>query len=1395
MENRFQLPVFPEAVLPATSYSWTNDTPSIGLGGNGTGDIPSFTATNTTNAPITATIEVIPTANECEGISQTFTITVNPTPDIIAPENMEACNGEIVSAVSFTGNVSGTTYSWSNDHPEIGLAATGTGNLSSFTASNTTDSPIIATITITPAANNCEGTKQSFTITVNPTPTVDAGEDQTICSNGDAGISATLGGGITAGTWSSSGTGSFDNAASTSAIYTPSANDTFSGTVTLSFTSEDPEGPCGSTSDSMILTINKEVLITTEPLNAAVCTANSTEINIEASGDNLTYQWYKGTEPGTAIAGGTAATLKINNATAADAGIYYVVVSGENSCTPVKSEEVSLNVDENIIVNTQPTSQDLCEDGTLNLSVAATATGGDVQYQWRKDGSPLSDSGNISGTNTGNLSITNLTASDAGDYDVLIDGPDGYTCDLGYSQTASITVNAAPTADAGADFTACSTNSAISLKGEDASASNYSSLKWTTSNGNGTISNANSLDATYAADVSDYDQEIEFTLTAIFEINGNQPCSAAVATKKISIIPLPVITTFTYIAEEFCETDTEIKSPGIVGEYDFAGGTFSVEPSSGLNLNADTGAITPDESTPGDYVITYTAPSNATCTEAVSQTFNLTIGEKPVADFSYEGSPFCSNSENISPVFAPDAIAGTFTADSPDLVFTDNTTGEINMAASKPGTYTVTNTIAAAGGCIEVTAPAKLTITPLPVADFTYENSPYCSNSENPIVSLAEGAQAGNFTSTDGLVFADATTGEIDLANTTPGTYTVTNTIDAASGCEKVTATTEITITKLPVADFTYEGVTADNGICISTLSTSITTMPDTGGSYSSDNLEAHLDASTGEITWQLSDDITGEHTITYTIPAANGCGEVSHSETIHIDPLPEGGFLSFGSTGRIFMICQNPEPGYADPLALSDEVGNIVAWQYRTSSASSWSILKDGNENFTGNKLSADQIEALKISESTVFRVQISSGACLGDVYSETAIITVIPSNIEPAPVQVTPRVVCKGEEVTLSSSTGYGEEFGKFDGGAFQNAGIKNHGWRFTNLDGGSNDFDSAADNGEPDHWLRTQPKWKFITANLTSPYTASGQWWNSSADPNDKSEHFAITQGNNSSRMETPVFSLGGLDQAILTFDQAFNLTPGATIQVEISDDGGNSYTTLYEVISEGESNGASGNRDHFSNGTPGLNQMSIDLGDYIGYSNLRIRFSFIGVRRGDVWAVDNIEVPEGPRDISLEWRDYSDPENFPDGEYIGDNNSEQWTPKLIGWNTFEVKTKIVLDSNGNTCSSIENSKTIRVFVFDQYTTTSTAESGTCGSYEATLHAEAEGAFGGTVENYPTADGYQGKWVVQLNGSEADPTTYELTNLDSNSDLEPVNDPDAVFTTENSGNYTFTWTLVSH
>ena len=165
--------------VAGTVFNWTNSNTAIGLAASGTGNIAAFTATNATTGPISGTITVTPTGAGCPGSPISFTITVNPVATVNQAANQTVCNGQATAAVNFTSPTTGATtlsYSWTNNTPGIGLAASGAGNIASFTAINLTAAPVTATITVTPiylaGGMTCNGTPMIFTITVNPTPNI-----------------------------------------------------------------------------------------------------------------------------------------------------------------------------------------------------------------------------------------------------------------------------------------------------------------------------------------------------------------------------------------------------------------------------------------------------------------------------------------------------------------------------------------------------------------------------------------------------------------------------------------------------------------------------------------------------------------------------------------------------------------------------------------------------------------------------------------------------------------------------------------------------------------------------------------------------------------------------------------------------------------------------------------------------------------------------------------------------------------------------------------------------------------------------------------------------------------------------------------------------------------------
>ena len=102
-------------------------------------------------------------------------------------------------------------------------------------------------------------------LTFNPEVVVEAGMlAQPICSNspvnlGDLGASIT--GGTTEGTWTTTGTGTFDNGGdfggpTPSTMYTLSQEDIDAGQVILTLTSDDPPGPCEPEADAALIIIN-----------------------------------------------------------------------------------------------------------------------------------------------------------------------------------------------------------------------------------------------------------------------------------------------------------------------------------------------------------------------------------------------------------------------------------------------------------------------------------------------------------------------------------------------------------------------------------------------------------------------------------------------------------------------------------------------------------------------------------------------------------------------------------------------------------------------------------------------------------------------------------------------------------------------------------------------------------------------------------------------------------------------------------------------------------------------------------------------------------------------------------------------------------------------------------
>ncbi|MGZ3902915.1 MAG: T9SS type B sorting domain-containing protein, partial [Bacteroidia bacterium] len=673
------------------------------------------------------------------------------------------------------------------------------------------------------------------------------------------------------------------------------------------------------------------ITATITPTNPIICSSSGTSITLSVtpSGGALPYNYQWNGSPSN---NGPTYTTNV-------AGTYTVVVGDKTKCPKVSFVKT---------IAAQPSatftfsSAGYCKNGT-NPSPIYTGTGQAGSF------SALPAGLSFVSTTTGQV---NLAGSTPGTYTVTNTIPASGGCP-GTSSTATVNIYAFPTMTSVSSATICS-GGTVNIPLTSSMGSTYTWFASDNANTTGesiTTQTTSTLNNTITNNLGSQ-QNVIYTVTPTATVSGS--CAGTPQTVIVVVNPMDN-PAFTYSPATFCQSGSN-PTPVITG---LSGGTFSG--TGGLVFaNTSTGTINLSANAIGTYTVTYN--TNGVCPN--SQSVPVTITTAPSAAFSYTATPYCQNSTNPLPNFGSGASAGSFSSGA-GLVFVNTGTGEVNLAASTPGTYTVTNTIPASGGCSVATATTVITITALKVATFNYPATPYCKNASNPSPVYTGGGVAGIFTSQAGLSL-NSSTGQVNLSASTPGTYTVTNTVAATGGCPAVVATSTIQITDLPIATFTYNATpycqTAGNP-------SPVFYGGGVAGGFSASSVFLNINSSTGTI--DLNGSQAGGYIITNTIPAANGCPLVSASASVTITALPVGSF-SYSSNPY----CQNG----TDPTPVLISGGTNGTY---TGSPSGLSI--DANSGTV-------DLSASTIGTYTVTNNIAASGGCPSVINTATITISPLP-------------------------------------------------------------------------------------------------------------------------------------------------------------------------------------------------------------------------------------------------------------------------------------------------------------------------------------------------------------------------------------------------------------------
>ncbi len=601
------------------------------------------------------------------------------------------------------------------------------------------------------------------------------------------------------------------------------------GTATMQVTETNSFG-CVGDPVTIIVTINpKPILVITNP--PAVCSPGTANITLAAitagttAGVTLTY-WTN-----------AAATIPFATPTVATNGTYYIKATTAAGCTDIKPVVVTVNPLPTLVI-TNPAA--VCSPNTVDITATAVTTGstaGITLTYWTDAAATISYTTPTVATN-GTYYIKATTAAGCVDIKPVV-----------------VTVNPllSPTINCGAS----TTNSVSFTWAAVGTASGYNvsyTINGGAANNIGGIGNLLTYNVTGLSGGDNVTITVTPTGTGCFALS-TKTCTALACT--------PPTAAISYVTP-FCSALNTGQAVTLTGTGSYTGGTYSS--TTGLTINATTGAITPSSSTPATYTVTYTIAASGGCPSVIATT-SVTITAEVVPTFTAVAAICNGGTLSALPTTSINGITGTW---SPAL---NNTTTTL---------YTFTPTV---GLCA---TPTTMTITVNPILTPTIN----CGTSTTSAVSFtwaAVGAASGysvSYTINGGAANNIGAIGNVLTYNVTGlsgGDNVAITVTPTGAGCF---ASASKTCTALactpPTAVISYATPFCSN---VSTAqSVTLTgTGAFTGGTYSS-TAGLSINATTGAITPSTS--TPGLYTITYTIAASGGCPAVTATISVTITSL-----------------------------------------------------------------------------------------------------------------------------------------------------------------------------------------------------------------------------------------------------------------------------------------------------------------------------------------------------------------------------------------------------------------------------------------------------------------------------------------------------------------------------
>ena len=550
------------------------------------------------------------------GCFVTATVTISAFGQVNDPPDLIVCNNGTISDadITFTSSVSGTSYTWTNSQPGIGIGASGSGDINAFTAINTGTTPIVATITVTPHKSGCDGTPQHFLITINPTPTIISSPSKKICSNTAVNYDITSSVALTSFTWTATvisgtitGLSNCSSTCGTNIGQILQNTGTTSGVVRYRITPT--ANSCTGSEFILDVTVNPSPTLSGVTQVAAVCAGVPADINLTGLLPyNSTIYYTLGTDSYSKnqTISTTSTTFSTARPPLKDEVLQITSITiNSTSCSQTFAQSATM------LVNPLPTisgisATSVCVGGTSIINLAGLLSGESHQIEYSINSVAQTDKNIAADVTT--FSTGPLTSLDNG----RILSVTGITTGDGCSsvitpRNATLVVNTPLKPVITGDMSVC-VGSAGNLYSTEAGMTNYT---WTAENGTiaETAPYGNSVHITWN---SAGDQ----TLTVAY--NNSFTCAATSSNEvKVNALPLPGITGPNVVCQG-TSGNIYIANTGLTGySWSVAGGTWTTSGSDNR--------ISVTWTTTG--TVTLTGTNSAGCSD--TQVFPVTVNPLP----------------------------------------------------------------------------------------------------------------------------------------------------------------------------------------------------------------------------------------------------------------------------------------------------------------------------------------------------------------------------------------------------------------------------------------------------------------------------------------------------------------------------------------------------------------------------------------------------------------------------------------------------------------------------------------------------------------------------------------------------------------------------------------------